>query len=303
MLDTTISRFINYLKVERNASPHTITSYRKDLESFSLFLVGYDAQVRENPDAITRFHLRAWMGQLSDDGLSRSSIARKVSCLKSFFKYTLARGYTTKNPAELVSIPKTEKKLPVNLQADEALEMLSGFPVETDWDAQEKAIMELLYATGIRLAELISVDVRDVQSGARLLRVTGKGSKERIVPYGEHARAALDDWLSRRPRCADPQAPEADRRALFVSKSGRRIYPVAVQRIVKKHISRVSEISKKSPHVLRHSFATHLLAKGADIRVIKEFLGHAALTSTQVYTQTSVEHLKKVHEKAHPRGH
>lgn len=302
MLDTVISRFLNYLKVERNASPHTLTSYQKDLEGFSLFLAGYDAQVREKPEAITRFHLRAWMGQLSDDGLSRSSIARKVSCLKSFFKYTLTRGYTTQNPAALVSIPKTEKKLPVNLQKDEALEMLTDFPIESDWDAQERAILELLYATGIRLAELISIDVRDVQSGTRLLRIMGKGARERIVPYGEHAKTALDDWLSRRSRCADPEAPESDRRALFLSKSGRRIYPVAVQRIVKKHIARVSEISRKSPHVLRHSFATHLLSQGADIRVIKEFLGHAALTSTQVYTQTSIDHLKKVHEKAHPRG-
>ncbi|AXJ01195.1 integrase/recombinase XerC [Cyclonatronum proteinivorum] len=302
MLDSVISRFVSYLKVERNASPHTITSYKKDLDSFALFLAAYDAQGRENPDAITRFHIRAWMGKLSDDGLSRSSIARKVSCLKSFFKYTLARGYTTQNPAELVSIPRTEKKLPVNLQQDEALEMLTDFPVETDWDAQDKAILELLYATGIRLAELISIDVRDVQTGSHLLRLMGKGARERIVPYGEHAKAALDDWLSRRSRCADPEAPEEDRRALFLSKSGRRIYPVAVQRMVKKHIARVSEISKKSPHVLRHSFATHLLGQGADIRVIKELLGHAALTSTQIYTQTSIDHLKKVHEKAHPRG-
>ncbi len=295
-------KYLSYLRIERNASPHTITSYRRDLEDFTDFLQIYDSESLDDVARINRFSIRAWMGHLSDNGLSNRSIGRKVSCLKSFFKYAFARGHVDQNPALLVSVPKAEKRLPDTVQQIDINALFDEMPSVTGWDYQTRAIIELLYATGIRLAELISINVEDIEHSSDLIRVMGKGSKERYVPFGDKAREAIDEWISHRKSYVDKEAADADRKALFLSKSGKRIYPVAVQRLVKKQIERVSEIRKKSPHVLRHSFATHMLNKGADIRVIKELLGHAALTSTQVYTHTSVEHLKKVYEDAHPRG-
>jgi tyrosine recombinase XerC len=295
-------KYIRYLKVERNSSPHTIKSYQKDLDDFTVFLEDYDPGCLENPDTINRFAIRAWMGELSEKGLTHKSIARKVSALKSFFKYAYARGHVNQNPAQLVTLPKAAKKLPSHILEDQTEELLGEFTCEKPFDYQEKAILELLYATGLRLSELISVNAADVSAGNDLIRVMGKGSKERFVPFGGKAREAIDEWLLHRKGFLKTESTDDDRRALFLCVSGKRIYPVAVQRIVKKHIERVSEVKQKSPHVLRHSFATHLLNKGADIRVIKELLGHSALTSTQVYTHTSVDHLKKVHENAHPRG-
>lgn len=295
-------KYLSYLRIERNASPHTITSYRRDLEDFTEFLEIYDSESLDDVSRVNRFSIRAWMGHLSDNGLSNRSIGRKVSCLKSFFKYAFARGHVDQNPALLVSVPKADKRLPDTVQQIDINALFDEMPSETGWDFQTRAIIELLYATGIRLAELISINVEDIEHSSDLIRVMGKGSKERYVPFGAKAREAIEEWISHRKSYVDKEAADADRKALFLSKSGKRIYPVAVQRLVKKQIARVSEIRKKSPHVLRHSFATHMLNKGADIRVIKELLGHAALTSTQVYTHTSVEHLKKVYEDAHPRG-
>lgn len=295
-------KYISYLRVERNASPHTLTSYRRDLDDFAEFLKVYDEASLEEPSRINRYTIRAWMGHMSDNGLSNRTIGRKISCLKSFFKYAFARGHVEQNPALLISVPKSEKRLPDTIQQIDLSELFEEMPDETGWDVQTRAIMELLYATGIRLAELIAINVEDIEHSSDLIRVMGKGSKERYVPFGKKARKAIEEWISHRKSYINSGASDSDRKALFISKSGKRIYPVAVQRLVKKQIARVSEVRKKSPHVLRHSFATHMLNMGADIRVIKELLGHAALTSTQVYTHTSVEHLKKVYEDAHPRG-
>ncbi|MFW6347589.1 MAG: site-specific tyrosine recombinase/integron integrase [Cyclonatronaceae bacterium] len=296
-----IEKYLTYLRIERNASPHTIKSYRKDLGDFSTFLQQEELQSFKDITQITRFTIRAWMGHLSDAGMAKSTIGRKISCLKSFFKYTFARGITEENPAARVSVPKKEKRLPTSIQQADISRMFDLMPSETDWDVQNRAIMELFYATGIRLSELVSINVRDVNMSSDFIRIMGKGSKERYVPYGGSAREVLLQWIRLRRKYIATDAPEADKSALFLSKSGRRIYTVAVQRMVRKCINRVMHTGKKSPHVLRHSFATHMMNKGADIRVIKELLGHAALTSTQIYVHTSVEHLKSVYARAHPR--
>ncbi len=311
-----IDRFTGYLKTERNASPLTIRAYEKDLVSFAEYVAvseagfksGADPDTESAPydslsiDDISRFTIRSWMGHLSDEGLTNRTISRKVSSLKSFFKFCFARGITKNNPAELVELPKFDKKLPQVIQEDEVAELFQIPEPETDWEIQEAAIMELFYATGIRLSELISLNVQDTNRGDRMFKITGKGNRERYVIYGSRAAEAIDAWLDVRPGFLTPSSGSDARNALFLSKSGKRIYPVAVQRLVKKHISRVSEISRKSPHVLRHTFATHMMNKGAEMKVVKELLGHAALSTTQDYTHVSVERLKSVYEKAHPRG-
>jgi tyrosine recombinase XerC len=296
-----IEKYLTYLRIERNASPHTIKSYRKDLSDFAAYLEKKEPECFKDCKLISRFSIRAWMGHLSDSGMAKSTIGRKVSCLKSFFKYTFARGITDENPAARVSVPKKEKRLPTSIQQADISRMFDLMPDETDWDVQNRAIMELFYATGVRLSELVSINVRDVNMSSDFIRIMGKGSKERYVPYGGSARVVLLQWMRLRRKYVAADAPDADKSALFLTKSGRRIYSVAVQRMVRKCIDRVMHTGKKSPHVIRHSFATHMMNKGADIRVIKELLGHAALTSTQIYVHTSVEHLKSVYERAHPR--
>jgi tyrosine recombinase XerC len=296
-----IDKYLTYLRIERNASPHTIKSYRKDLSDFAAYLEKKEPECFKDCKLISRFSIRAWMGHLSDAGMAKSTIGRKVSCLKSFFKYTFARGITDENPAARVSVPKKEKRLPTSIQQADISRMFDLMPDETDWDVQNRAIMELFYATGVRLSELVSINVRDVNMSSDFIRIMGKGSKERYVPYGGSARVVLLQWMRLRRKYVAADAPDADKSALFLTKSGRRIYTVAVQRMVRKCIDRVMHTGKKSPHVIRHSFATHMMNKGADIRVIKELLGHAALTSTQIYVHTSVEHLKSVYARAHPR--
>ena len=295
-------KYLTWLKIERNASPHTVTSYQRDLEDFISFLSEYDALSVSDANRISRFSIRAWMGTLSDKGLTKSSIARKVSTLRSFFKFAFSRGYIKDNPAALVQIPKKEKILPKSLITDDIEAMFEALGSETVWDIQSRAILELFYATGIRLSELIGLNVRDIDFHQSQIRVMGKGAKERIIPFNEKAAAALKAWLEARPQLIFQKMTKIDSGAVFLTKKGKRIYPVAVQRLVKQCIEKVSEASKTSPHVLRHSFATHLLNKGADIRIIKELMGHANLTATQVYTSTSVERLKNIYENSHPRG-
>lgn len=295
-------KYIKYLKIERNASPNTIRSYEKDLSDFINFLKVYDEAAANEPGRVNRFAIRAWLGELSEQGLTKSSIGRKISTLRSFFKFAFRRGYINENPAALVSIPRKEKILPKSILPSEIESMFDNMPEDTETDLRDRAVMELFYATGIRRAELIGLNVQDVDFKASQIRVMGKGAKERIIPVGSKALNALNQWLEVRSIFIPANPQKEDQNAVFLSKSGKRIYPMAVQRIVKQSLKRVSEAKNTSPHVLRHSFATHLLNKGADIRIIKELMGHANLTATQVYTSTSVERLKTIYEHSHPRG-
>jgi tyrosine recombinase XerC len=299
-----IQKYLRYLKIERNASPHTITSYENDLKQFLTFCSAHFDVDEENVglNKIERITIRLWLGELSERGLAKSTIARKVAAVRSFFKYCFKRGHVQKNPAHLLVVPKKDRPLPKTASREDIERMLDQVEGDTPRIRQSRAILELFYSTGIRLSELTNLNETDINFKLRQIKVLGKGSKQRIVPVGDTALKALKEHLTTKAELYGNRTDSDARNAVFLAASGQRIYAKAVQRMVKKYLERVSEITQKSPHVLRHSFATHLLDKGADIRVIKELLGHNNLSATQVYTHTSVERLKNIYELAHPRA-
>lgn len=286
-----LDRFFRTLTIERNLSPHTVEAYRRDILQCTDFLAAlFECPPHDiDPDRITRAHLRLWMGHLADQGLSRTSIARKVAAIRAWFRFAHKRGIIRTNPAKTLITPKREKRLPKTVPAAPLADVL-----DTQTDIQARAVLELLYATGIRLSELIGLRLADVDLRLSQIRVMGKGAKQRIVPFGSKAATALSAWLAIRaaPECA----------YVFVTVKGKKLYPKAVQRLVENALIPVPSASQRSPHVFRHSFATHLLDAGADIRLIKEMLGHANLAATQVYTHNSIERLKGLYETAHPRA-
>jgi len=299
-----ILKYLQYLKVERNASSHTITSYQNDLEQLVGFAVT-ELQIDADElsvQQIDRLLIRLWLGQLSDEGKKRNTIARKVASVRSFFKYLFKRGYIDKNPAHLLVIPKKEQRLPKTVRIDEIDEMMELADLSDPYQVQEKAILELLYSTGIRVSELTGLNVSDINFKQQQITVFGKGSKERMIPLGNKASEALLNHLQNRENMFTSKSDLDAKKAFFITHSGKRMYQRKVQRLVKDYFMKVSEVTQKSPHTLRHSFATHMLDAGADIRMIKEFLGHSSLASTQIYTHTSVERLKNVYSQAHPRA-
>jgi site-specific recombinase XerD len=251
---------------------------------------------------IERLTIRLWLGHLSERDLAKSTIARKVAAVRSFFKYCFKRGIVEQNPAHLLIVPKKDTPLPKTANAEDLNRMMELAEGNTPKSAQNRALLELLYGTGIRLSELVNLNEEDINFKLNQIKVLGKGAKQRIVPFGNQAEKALKNHLETKPQLYGERTDADARKAVFIAASGQRLYPRAVQRIVKDYLQRASEVTQKSPHVLRHSFATHLLDKGADIRVIKELLGHSNLAATQVYTHTSVERLKNVYEIAHPRA-
>ncbi|RCL66820.1 MAG: tyrosine recombinase XerC [Rhodothermaeota bacterium MED-G64] len=302
-----LSSFLSYLRIERNASVHTKEAYGRDIRQFLGFLAEslqkpldqLDEQDLEQTPSIT---LRMWLHALLEQGLKKTTIARKASSLKSFFAYLQKRDYIDRNPTEALLLPKKEKRLPVVISDEEmaqCLDALNDLPGDSFEAMQERAILEVLYSTGMRLSELIGLNIADFNVQQRQVKVLGKGNKERVLPLGGKAQLALNDMLRARGQKGWSSTPLDP---LFVTIKGARVYPRMIQRLVKDYLDRVSEATKKSPHVIRHSFATRMLDRGADIRIIKEFLGHASLSATQIYTHTSVEHLKSIHAKAHPRG-
>ncbi len=299
-----IEKYIKYLRIEKNASEHTITSYRTDLEQFLSFCSSqFDLPAEKvSIESVDRLTIRLWLGVLSDDGMARSTIARKVASIRSFFKYCFVRGGVQKNPAHLLIVPKKEKKLPQTVQVKEIERMLDLADSDTPEGQQDRAILELFYATGMRLSELTNLNIDQLDLHGKQVTVTGKGNKQRIIPLGNQAIQSCTRHLLTRKELYNKRTDSDAKKALFLAPGGQRMYQRRIQSIVKHYLSRVSEVTQTSPHVLRHSFATHMLDAGADIRVIKEFLGHADLSATQIYTHTSVDRLKKVYSKAHPRA-
>ncbi len=297
-----IQKYLKYLQIEKNASPHTIVSYETDLKQFEEFCKKEFKSDSPEIEKTDRLLIRIWLGEMTEKGLERSTIARKVAAIRSFYKYCFKRGYIEKNPAHLLIVPKKEKKLPATVNSEDIRRMIDNVDTDDPKGIQIKAILEVFYCTGIRLSELIKLNISDIDFGSKQVRVIGKGNKQRIIPLGEKALNALKNHIAHRAQLYGNRTGEDARKALFLAASGHRIYPKAVQNIVKKQLQLESEVVQKSPHVLRHSFATHMLDAGADIRIIKEFLGHANLSATQIYTHTSVERLKKVYELAHPRA-
>ncbi len=299
--------FISYLRIERNSSVHTKDAYERDIRQFLGFLAhSLNKEEKELTDqdleATPSITLRMWLHSLLEQGLKKTTIARKASSLKSYFAYLQKREYIDRNPTEALLLPKKEKRLPVVISDEEmtqCLDALNDIPDDSFETTQERAILECLYSTGIRLSELVGLNVGDYNVQQRQIKVLGKGNKERVLPIGGKAEDALGKMLHKRQQLGGSLT---NKDPLFITAKGNRIYPRFVQRLVKEYLDRVSEATKKSPHVIRHSFATRMLDRGADIRIIKEFLGHASLSATQIYTHTSVEHLKSIHAKAHPRG-
>ncbi|RNC86131.1 MAG: tyrosine recombinase XerC [Balneola sp.] len=303
-MKSVVEKYLKYLQVERNASPHTILSYENDLNSFLKFCASQqEISIEEvGIKTISRLTIRLWLGDLSDAGLSKSSITRKVAALRSFFKYAFKRGFIEKNPAHLLVVPKKDKVLPKTVTPEDLTRMLENIELDSTRNLQDRAILEVFYGTGIRVSELVGLNISDVDLRNGQITVTGKGNKERIIPLGSTAVSILKTFISKRPELYGERTDADAQGALFLAPSGQRTYDRSVRYMVEKYLKKESEVTQKSPHVLRHSFATHMLDNGADIRLIKEFLGHANLAATQVYTHTSVERLKNVYEQAHPRA-
>ena len=299
-----VGEFLDYLAYERNVSANTIAAYRDDLDSFVTFLLNdYWTTTREALDLRKVDHLvvRAYLAHLSRRKLARSSTARHLSALRSFFRWLVREGVVTANPARTVATPKREKHLPAVLQTSDIAILLEQPDLEKPLGIRDAAWLELLYASGLRVSELTQIDLDDIQLGARLVRVHGKGAKERIVPFGSKAEEAIRRWLEVRGQFAR-KAPFEEEQPLFLNYQGRRITTRSIRRLLDGYVQGASLRSGVSPHTLRHSFATHLLNAGADLRAIQELLGHVSLSTTQKYTHLSDWHLIEVYRKAHPRG-
>jgi integrase/recombinase XerC len=295
-LDDAIRDFRRYLRVERNCSPHTVRGYLADLSAFRFFL-GRNTP----PKKIDTLSLRAYLASLQRRGVKRATVARKLSVIRSFFDYLVWEGRLSANPARVVATPKQEKRLPRFLSHAEA-ERLMGLPKEQkEASLRDRAILELLYSTGIRLSELVALDREDIDLSERLVRVFGKGRKERVVPVGRPALAAVGVYLDHRSRLARKNGRLTGGLPLFANLRGGRLTGRSVGRIVAHYAARLGNPGL-TPHVLRHTFATHLLDGGADLRSIQELLGHANLSTTQRYTHLETNRLLTVYRKAHPRG-
>ena len=286
-----IEQFCRYLETERNASTHTVAAYRSDLEQFSAFLAGQGDGAPEEVDHLT---IRRYLAQLHK-GLTKSSIGRKLSALRALFRYLLREGRLEKNPAELIGTPKREKRLPFHLNIDQVTALVSAPSPAAGLPLRDRAVLETLYSCGIRVSELTGMNVGDLDLEEGLARVLGKGGKERLVPVGSCAAAALSAYLQER---GGPQAGAP----LILNARGGRLTRRSVGRIVDAHMLLIATMRKASPHTLRHSFATHLLEGGADLRAIQELLGHASLSTTQKYTHVSIDRLMEVYDKAHPKA-
>lgn len=282
-----IEKFIRYLEIEKNYSVHTVLNYRLDLEDFQHFLK--EAPL-ENVDYLT---LRKYLAVVKEKNLAVRSISRRLSSLRSFFKFLTREGYFKTNPILSLSSPKQEKHLPVFLTEGEATKLIEAAVDKDERGLRDRAILETFYSTGIRISELTGLDIDDVDMIGSIVKVMGKGKKERIVPIGEHALSAIRIYLGKRKKHND---------ALFLNKSGKRMTVRGIRNVVKKYIRLASIKQGVSPHTLRHSFATHLLNRGADLRSVQELLGHVNLSTTQIYTHLTTERLKSVYDKAHPRA-
>jgi integrase/recombinase XerC len=295
-----IEAFLAHLRAAEDASGHTETSYRHDLSQWAGFLADRGLQTWAQVDASS---VRRFLAGLQQQGYERASIARKLSSLRSLYRYLLERGQVTSDPTVGISAPRQRKRLPQFLYAAEVERLLASPDTETPLGARDRALLECLYATGLRVSELVALDVDDVVADE--IRVIGKGRKERIVLLGRPAMSAVAEYLATpRVRLGERRKrfSEDAERALFLNRQGTRLTDRSVRRVVRKHLLRAAAAAKMSPHVLRHTFATHMLDNGADLRTVQELLGHASLATTQIYTHVTQRRLKEAYDQAHPRA-
>ncbi len=290
-----IKSFIQYIRYEKRFSPNTVLAYEKDLEQF--FIFQKDLYETEDPASITHSMVRSWIVDLMEKKISSRSVNRKLTTLKTFYKFLLRQGLVTSNPLLKVISPKTSKRLPVFVDESNMDLLFTSTDFGNSFsDVRDKLILEIFYATGMRLSELVGLEDASINIFECQFKVLGKRNKERIIPFTKKLKELIEEYLQIRNEIT-PKAP-----AFFITDKGKKIYAKLVYRIVTHRLGEVTTLEKKSPHVLRHTFATHMLNRGADINSVKELLGHANLSATQVYTHNTIDKLKQVYKQAHPRA-
>ena len=293
-MDKLAERFLVYLRAEKNYSKHTLTSYTHDLRQFYAFIG------EKEISRLDKNRLRAFLSELSGKGYSKRTVGRRLAALRTFFRFLVREGHLGKNPLSSLKNPKQEKKLPMVLEENEVVQLLEA-PADDLAGRRDKAMLEALYSTGMRVSELVNLDVDKIDFIGGVCRVFGKGSKERLCPIGDRALRSIRRYLEKRD-----ESPKSGRKAVFLNHSpnqeGSRLTDRSVRRTLEKYINATSRRQKISPHTLRHSFATHLLNRGADLKSVQELLGHENLSTTQIYTHVSTQRLKEAYEKAHPRA-
>jgi integrase/recombinase XerC len=297
-----VRTYLDHLDAQRNYSPHTIAAYDVDLHQFAGFLQQHFERKVVPWSKVDHLTIRLFLGELLDRRMNKRSVARKLAAVRSFLKYLVKADVIPTNPGLRVVSPKLSKTLPAFLD-EGVIDRLMNLPDSSSVHGlRDKAILEVFYSTGIRLSELIALDLGALDFRNETVKVLGKGSKQRIVPFGRKANQALRAYLDRRTELLTDETPVRDREAVFLSSRGHRLYPKGVYLIVNRYISQVAEIERRSPHVLRHTFATHLLNRGADLRAVKELLGHESLSTTQLYTHVTIGRLKTIYANAHPKA-
>ena len=299
-MNSAIAQFLRYMVTERNASDLTIKSYREDLFSFVDWLQTTYGRV-PSPDALSPQELRAFQAALQQADYARTSIARKLAALRSFYKFAMREGLASSNPAKPLRNPRRQRKLPHVLTDDEVGRLLIAPPGNKVDGLRDRAILETMYSAGLRVSELVGLQDGDIERHDQIIRVRGKGRKERVCPLGSFAIKAIDAYAARRKRSEKTEAM-GRKAAVFVNRFGNALTTRSVGRMLEKHLAAAQLDSRTSPHTLRHSFATHLLDRGADIRSVQELLGHKSLATTQIYTHVSVERMKEAYNEAHPRA-
>lgn len=293
-----VAKFLQYIKYEKIYSSHTFVSYQTDLNQFKSFMESRSETF--DPAKIDSLTIREWVISLMESGDNASSVNRKLSALKSFYKFLKQHGYVTQNPMKGIVAPKKSKMLPKFLREDEMDKLLVDLesPFSGDFEGvRDKLIIEMFYSLGIRLSELIGIKDENVDLAAKTVLITGKRNKQRLLPFGERLSTSIKEYKKLR----NEEVPDRCG-SLFVKEDGKILYPMLVYRIVNKYITMVSSMTKRSPHVLRHTFATVMLNNGAELNAVKELLGHASLAATEVYTHTTFEQLQKIYKQAHPRA-
>lgn len=295
-IEETIGQFIDYCRVEKNYSEKTIETYYIALNQFDEYL-----SIMNSPDIdiedVSKDDVNYFLGWLHDKGMKKRSIKLKVSAIKSFFKFCYKKDIISSNPAALIVLPKTEKTLPSFLLQKEIDKLLNSFDKDDALQLRNLALIELLYSSGLRISEALQLNIDDIDFKERIVKVTGKGNKQRIVPVGLKALDSIQLYKKRRTEICDTKT-----NYLFIARSGKRLSPREAYRVIHNALQGITEATKKSPHILRHTFATHLLDRGADLQSVSEMLGHSSLSTTQVYTHVSIERLKEAYKKAHPKA-
>ena len=299
-MQETTARFLRYLKIERNSSDYTIKSYREDLEILIEYFQDTLGRI-PTPGELTPQDLRTYVAALHQAGYAKSSVARRLASLRSFFRFAQREGLCDSNPAKPLRNPRRERKLPHFLTTDEVGKLLLAPDISQPMGNRDRAIFETLYSAGLRVSELVGIDLNDLDLEDGLVRVRGKGKRERLAPLGSFAIKAIENWISNRAP-ADKQRAGDDGAPLFLNKFGQRLTTRSIGRMLEKYLKLTGLDSRTSPHTIRHSFATHLLNGGADIRSVQELLGHKSLVTTQIYTHVSTAGLRAAYEQAHPRA-